>query len=156
MTQPPPEVVERIRHKKAQYTRLADTKQWYKFDTIFVDDATFHFVDIDGKAIFPPDAAAGADSPHTWVSRDAWAAFFDKGLADFQVIHQVGPGEFDMVREDEVRAVFSVLYHSGPKGYGAGDKHETGGGHYRETWVRKEGDWFCTDLWMQRLYHRVT
>src|SRR5690349_14175353 len=123
MTQPPPEVAERIRHKKAQYTRLADTKQWAKFDAIFLDDATFHFVDVDGNGVFPKGEGVAPDSRYTWTSRESWAAFFEKGLADFHVIHQVGPGEFEMVGEDEVRAVFTVLYHSGPKGYGVGDKH---------------------------------
>ncbi|KAK4232879.1 hypothetical protein C8A03DRAFT_19931 [Achaetomium macrosporum] len=151
MASPPPDVAERIRSKKAQYTRLADTKQWKKFDAIFVPDATFTFVDADGKVISTPDGATS----YKWHSLESWAAFFEKALADSQVIHLVGPGEFELVGPDEVKASFTVVYHSGAKGEGAGP-HETGGGHYRETWVRQSGDWFCRDLWMQRLYHQVT
>lgn len=150
MTSPPPEVAERIRHKKAQYTRFADTKQWSKFDSIFVADATFKFVDEEGKVISTPDGAI----PYEWTSREAWVAFFSAAFTNLQVIHLVGPGEFEMVGPDEVKAVFTVIYHDAPKGKGTGP-HETGGGHYYETWVRQGGDWLCKDLFMQRNYHHV-
>ncbi|KAL2016753.1 hypothetical protein VTK56DRAFT_3101 [Thermocarpiscus australiensis] len=154
MAAPPPDVAERIRSKKAQYTRLADTKQWDKFDAIFVPDATFTFVDADGKVIVTPDEAA---TPYQWHSLESWAAFFEKALADAEVIHLAGPGEFELVGPDEVKAVFTVVYHCGAKrDDGTAAPHETAGGHYYETWVRRGGDWYCKDLWMQRLYHRVT
>jgi hypothetical protein len=54
MTAPPPDVAEHIRYKKSQYTRFADSKQWHRFDTIFVPDATFCFVDQDGKVVSTP------------------------------------------------------------------------------------------------------
>jgi hypothetical protein len=150
MTAPPPDVAERIRYKKSQYTRFADSKQWHRFDTIFVPDATFCFVDQDGKVVSTPDGTTS----YSWQSLESWAAFFDNAFTNLQVIHHIGPGELEQVGPDEVKAVFTVLYHAGPKGYG-NDPHETGGGHYHETWVRKGDDWFCKDLWMQRLYHRV-
>lgn len=159
MTPPPPEVAERIRHKKAQYTRFADSKQWERFDSIFVEDATYEFVDAGGELIRTPDGAVA----YQWRSRESWVAFFRAAFADLQVIHLVGAGELEQgATEDEVRAVFSVLYHAGPKAKGgdAADRgpgpHETGGGHYYETWVRRDGDWFCKELRMQRLYHRAT
>ncbi|KAK3307670.1 uncharacterized protein B0T15DRAFT_484726 [Chaetomium strumarium] len=139
MTTPPPD-----------YTRFADTKQWNKFDTIFVPDATFTFVDIDGKVISTPDGAI----PYKWYSLESWVAFFEKALADLQVIHLTGPGEFELVGPNEVKAVFTVVYNDALKGGGTGP-HETGGGHYYETWVRQSGDLFCKDLCMQRTYHRV-
>lgn len=151
MKAPPPDVAERIRYKKSQYTRFADSKQWHRFDTIFVPDATFCFVDHDGNVVSTPDGAIS----YSWQSLESWAAFFDKALTNQQVIHHIGPGELEQVGPEEVKAVFSVLYHAGPKGYGK-EPHETGGGHYYETWVRKGDDWFCKDLWMQRLYHRAT
>jgi hypothetical protein len=154
MTTPSPATAERIRYKKSQYTRFADSKQWARFDTIFVPDATMTFVGADGNVVSTPDGA----TPYSWRSRESWVAFFEKAFADLQVIHLVGPGELDQVGPDEVRAVFTVMYHSGPigdTGQGNGQPHETGGGHYHETWVRRGDDWFCKDLWMQRLYHRV-
>lgn len=152
MTTAPPDVAERIRYKKSQYTRFADTKQWKRFDTIFLPNATFKFVDADGNVVTTPDGK----TPYEWQSRESWAAFFEKALADAQVIHIVGAGEIEKVGENEAKAIFTVQYHAGPKGYGKGDLHETGGGHYHETWVYQEGDWFCKDLWFQRIYHRVT
>ncbi|GAB1319642.1 hypothetical protein MFIFM68171_09852 [Madurella fahalii] len=150
MKVPPPEVAELIRCKKSRYARFADTGKWDQFDTIFVPDATFCFVGADGKTVTTPDGTV----PYTWQSREAWVAFFEKALADVQVMHHIGPGELEMVGPDEIKAVFQVVYHVGPKGYG-GEPHETGGGHYFETWVRKGDDWLCKDLWMQRIYHKI-
>lgn len=156
MTTPSPDIAERIRYKKSQYTRFADSKQWTRFDTIFLPDATMTFVDADAKVVSTPDGA----TPYSWHSRESWVAFFEKAFADLQVIHLVGPGEFEQVGPDDVKAVFTVLYHAGPLDKKDGKEkeqpHETGGGHYHETWVRRGEDWFCKDLWMQRLYHRVT
>jgi hypothetical protein len=155
MTTPSPAIAERIRYKKSQYTRFADSKKWTRFDTIFVPDATMTFVGAGGNVVSTPDGA----TPYSWHSRESWVAFFEKAFANLQVIHLVGPGELDQVGPDEVKAVFTVLYHSGPiddKGEGTAQPHETGGGHYHETWVRRGDDWFCKDLWMQRLYHRVS
>jgi hypothetical protein len=152
MTAPPPDVAERIRHKKSQHTRFADTRQWHQFDTIFVPDATFVFCDADGKVISTPDGA----TPWSWTSLDSFRAFFEKAFADLQVIHLVGAGELEMVGPDEVKAVFTLLYHAGPKGDDKEAPHEMSGGHYYETWVRRGDDWFCKDLLMRRLYRRVT
>jgi hypothetical protein len=152
MTAPPPDVTERIRSKKSQYTHFADSQQWHRFDTIFLPDATFKFVDAEGKVVTTPDGA----TPYEWQSPDAWRAFFEKAFVGVQVIHLVDPGEFEQVSPDEVKAVFTVIYHAGPKGYAKEPPHETGGGHYRETWVRVGDDWFCKDLYMQRLYHRLS
>jgi hypothetical protein len=154
MAVPPPDVAERIRFKKSQYTRFADTKQWQKMDTIFVPDATFAFCDADGKVV--SRSTPDGDVALSFTSLDSFKAFFEKAFADLQVIHLVGAGELEMVGPDEVKAVFTVLYHAGSKGYDKEPPHETGGGHYHETWVRKGDDWFCKDLWMQRLYHRLT
>lgn len=150
MPPPPPDIAERIRYKKAQYARFIDSKQWPRFNTIFVADAKITFVDANEKVVVAPNGT----TPYSWQSLDAWAGFFEKALVDVQCIHLLGPGELELVRPDEVKAVFPFTYHAGPKADGQGP-HETRGGHYHETWVRKGGDWFCVELWLQRLYNRV-
>lgn len=74
------------------------------------------------------------------------------GLLTHLQIHSVGPGEIEQVGPDEVKAIFTVIYHAGPKGSTDPKGHGTGGGHYHETWKRQGDDWFLADLWFRRLY----
>lgn len=149
MASPPIDVAERIRSKKARSMRFADTKQWSSFDTIFLPDATFRFVDAEGEIVTTPDGMQ-----FSWDSLAAWAGVFEQALAGVQSTHIIGLGELELVGPDEVEAVFPMTIHSGPKEGGEGP-HQIAGGYYYETWVRKGEDWFCKKMKCQRMYLKM-
>lgn len=143
-----PEAYAIISQKKAQYCRFADSHQWHKFDTIMLSNATYSFHEPDGSVIMK------GDLPMKWLSRDDWTAFFSNENKDLQAIHNVGPAEMEQVSPDEIKAVFSVIYHVGNKEADSGF-HGTGGGYYHETWKKVGDDWFMKTLKMDRLYWKV-
>ncbi|KAI3393814.1 hypothetical protein diail_3590 [Diaporthe ilicicola] len=140
-----PEVAEIIRTKKSQYCRFADTNQFHLFEKIALPSATFKFVGPDDVVI----AEGGVE--YSWENLAGFCAFFTKAFESIQVIHSVGPGELEQTGPDEVKAIFTVIYHAGPKGTDM-KHHDIGGGHYHETWKRQGDDWFMADLYMKRLY----
>lgn len=140
-----PEVAEIIRRKKTQYCRFADLNQFHLFDKIALPSATFKFAGRDSEVINENGIV------YSWEDRETFCAAFTKAFENVQVIHSVGPGELEQTGPDEVKAVFTVIYHAGPKGTDP-KNHGTGGGHYHETWKRQGDDWFLADLWFQRLY----
>ena len=89
-----------------------------------------------------------------WSSRDDWTAFFSNENKDLQAIHNVGPAEMEQVSENEIKAVFPLIYHVGSKEPDSGF-HGTGGGYYHETWKKVGDDWFMETLKMDRLYWKV-
>jgi hypothetical protein len=142
------DTAEIIRRKKSQYCRFADSNQWERFKDISLPDATFVFVD-------PTDTVINTNGvDYQFASRESFVAFFSQVFRNLQTIHMVDPGDLEQTNADEVKAVWSVIYHAGPKGLAQG-AHEVGGGHYYEVWVRKGDDWFMKSLRMQRLYHKV-
>lgn len=142
---PSPETARIITRKKLQYCRFADTNQWHLFDSIFLPDATFVFVDSQGAVI----NEGGVD--YSFSSTEQWTAHFREAFKVLQTIHIISPGELEQTGPDEVKAVWGLIYHAGPKGTEDGP-HGTGGGHYHETWKRKGDDWFIQTLRMERLY----
>lgn len=147
------EVAHTIRHKKAQYAHFADNHQWDRLDTVILADAKLNFYDENEEFVVTQDAEK---TPYSFKSLAEFQAFFSKQLAPMQVIHVTGPGEMETTdREDEVKAVFSVVFHSATKGT-QGGVHGTGGGHYYETWKRVgDDDWRIKDMWFKRIFWRV-
>ncbi|POS79867.1 hypothetical protein DHEL01_v201739 [Diaporthe helianthi] len=141
-----PEVAETIRSKKTQYCRLADANQFHLFEKIALPTATFKFAGPDGAVLNENGIV------YSWENLETFCAAFAKAFETQQVIHSVGPGEIEQIGPDEVKAIFTVMYHAGPKGSTDPKGHGTGGGHYHETWKRQGDDWFLADLWFKRLY----
>ena len=140
-----PEAAEIIRRKKTQYCRFADSNQWHLFDKIALSDATFTFVGPDGALI----NEGGVN--YSFSNREDFVTFFQKAFETIQSIHNFGPGELEQTGPDEVKAIWTIIYHAGPKGANA-KNHGTGGGHYHEIWKRQGDDWFLADLKFHRLY----
>ncbi|KAG2413565.1 hypothetical protein HFD88_002754 [Aspergillus terreus] len=121
------DTAEIIRRKKSQYCRFADSNQWERFKDISLPDATFVFVD-------PTDTVINTNGvDYQFASRETFLAFFSQAFRNLQTIHMVDPGDLEQTNADEVKAVWSVIYHAGPKGLAQG-AHEVGGGHYYEVW----------------------
>ncbi|KAL0941026.1 uncharacterized protein CTRU02_203789 [Colletotrichum truncatum] len=144
----PYEIAETIRRKKAKYCRYADTNQWHLFDQIALPDATFKFVDKKNEVVRQNGAA------HEWGSLAEFQEHFTKTNAHIDAIHMVNAGELEMVADDEVKAIFGVLFHAGALDSEAG-LHSTGAGHYHEVWKKVGDDWFLKSLWMQLIYWKV-
>ncbi|KAK2066051.1 hypothetical protein LY76DRAFT_585594 [Colletotrichum caudatum] len=143
------ETAETIRRKKAQYCHLTDGGEIERCaETILLPEFTFEGLDAAGAVIVEGGLR------YRWESRADWVAHLSVSLAAVQSMHLVDAGDLEQVAEDEVRAVFGLIYHAGAKGQ-TGGWHETGGGHYYETWKKVDGDWFLASSSMKRLYRMV-
>lgn len=139
------ETAQALTRRKARYARYADTKQWDKFESIFLPNATSAFVDRDGNPITMGKQGLVFDTGK------AMAAYFEKFNTGQDAIHNIGPGDFEQVGPDEVKAVWVVEYQTISRTLGTWQKIR-GGGYYHETWKRVDGEWYIADLRMERAY----
>lgn len=140
-----PEVAQAITRRKARYARYADTKQWDKFEAIFLPTATSAFVDRDRNPMMLGNQAL------VFNTGKAMAAYFEKFNTGQDAIHNIGPGDFEQVAPDEVKAVWVVEYQTISRALGNWQKIR-GGGYYHETWRLVDGEWYIADLTMERTY----
>ncbi|KAL2835139.1 hypothetical protein BDW59DRAFT_155962 [Aspergillus cavernicola] len=144
----PYEIAESLRLKKSQYCRYADTHDWKSFASLLLPSLTATFTGLDGEIITEGGVT------YYFSTRAEFVSFFSNALETQQTIHVVGPGELERISEDEVSAVWSVIYHAASPGV-AGGWSGTGGGQYHEVWKRVEGDWFMASLKLVRGYWKV-
>ncbi|KAF7558195.1 hypothetical protein G7Z17_g17 [Cylindrodendrum hubeiense] len=144
---PSQEAMEIITRKKQQYCRFADSNQWHEFDNIMMPDFTAEFFNAEGEI------HVENNTEYRFASLEEWRGYFSKAFEQLQTIHIVSPAEFEEVSPDEIKAIFTVLYHAGTKSDTG--MHGTGGGHYHEIWKRKGDDWFMQSMKMNRLYWKV-
>jgi hypothetical protein len=71
-----------------------------------------------------PDGEVATENAvrYEFSSRDEFVAFFRAVFETQQTTHTVGPGELTRVSEDEVSAVWSVVYHAASRGVTGGWK----------------------------------
>ncbi|KAH6609748.1 bile acid 7-alpha [Trichoderma cornu-damae] len=144
-----PEVITIITRKKLWYCRYTDTKQWHLFDGVAVPECKFQYFS-DGKLF------VNAGFTYSWGSREEFTTFFTTALASLRTMHLIGPGEFEQVSEDEVKAIFPITYFSALK-QTESESHGVqgqGGGYYFETYKKIGDDWLMTDLKMERTYEK--
>jgi hypothetical protein len=136
------EIAEIIRHKKSQYVRYIDTKQWSKFELVALPDAELSFYNPDGSIMT-------LGRKHLlFISIRAFAEYFGKFFDSAQTLHMIGNAEFEMVTSDEVKVIWSmedqiIISHIA---------EIRGGGYYYETWVKTENGWFLKSLKLERTY----
>ncbi|KAL2848781.1 hypothetical protein BJX68DRAFT_276277 [Aspergillus pseudodeflectus] len=145
----PYDLAESLRLKKSQYCRFADTHDWDGFASLTLPTLAATFTNPDGEV------ATEIGVRYEFSSRDEFVAFFRTAFETQQTIHIVGPGELTRVSEDEIRAVWGVVYHAASPGV-TGWWKGTGGGHYHETWRRVEGEWLMESLKMFRGFWKVS
>jgi len=139
-----------ISKKKAQYGRFVDTKQWDKFNKhVALPDAQYRFYDTNGRLL-----QAGTQELK-FSATEPLTAFFSKFFAPAQTLHMFGPGDFEQIGPDEVKAIFALEDQVIVRGSG-GLLEIRGGGYYHETWQRKDGDWFLKTLDMYRTYQKMS
>ncbi|KIA75372.1 hypothetical protein HK57_00155 [Aspergillus ustus] len=144
----PYEVAETLRFKKSQYCRFADTHDWDSFASLMLPSLSASFTGPDGEI------ATENGVRYYFATRDEFVAFFRAAFETQQTIHVVGPGELRRVSEDEVSAIWSVVYHAASHGVTGGWKG-SGGGQYHETWKKVDGEWRMASLKMVRVYWKV-
>ncbi|KAL4864752.1 hypothetical protein BDV12DRAFT_200831 [Aspergillus spectabilis] len=147
-TIPPYETAETIRHRKSQYSRFSDTAQWTLFSSLLHPSLTASSHNPDGSIIVSDGFT------YIFSNREEYVSFFSRSNANSQSIHVVGPGELEMISEDEVSAVWGVTYQTGSLG-AVGGSSGMGGGHYHEVWRRVEGKWVIVSLKLVRAFSKV-
>ena len=145
----PPDVALIITRKKAQYGRFADCKQWDQFEKLALPDAEFGFYDTDGSPL------RVGNTPLVFTSAKPFAAFFSKFFKNAQTLHNFGPGDLELTAPGEVKAIWALEDQLLLRGT-AGLVELRGGGHYYETWVERDGDWFIKKLDMRRTYTKLS
>ncbi|KAJ3539854.1 hypothetical protein NM208_g5319 [Fusarium decemcellulare] len=148
MTHVPPEVAQAITRQKARYARYSDLKQWDKFaQEIALPDARYSFLDTDGNPLVLGKQALVFDSAKSC------ATFYSNSFAQMDTHHAVGPGDFEQVAPDQVKAVFSVEGQVISKQLGSWVEIR-GGGYYFETWQLVDGQWYLKEMTMQRTFQK--
>ncbi|WP_338540737.1 nuclear transport factor 2 family protein [Paenibacillus tundrae] len=129
--------LESIRNTKARYCRFIDTKQWDALGGVFAPDAVADF-STEGN---PIPVLNGRDTI-VQVFRD---------LVDVAVtVHHVHSAEVEFVSENEAKVISPMEdWVTFPEGNGNTSFH--GFGHYHETFVKIDGEWYIQHTSLKRL-----
>lgn len=146
----PPEIAQIITTKKLQYCRFADTHQWANFDQVAFPECTYEYSD-HGEVL------VNHGFIYSWNSTGGFTGFCSVAFETLQTMHHVGPGEFTYINDDEIQAIFPVIYHSALAKTATSTMGVTGsgGGHYYETYKRKGTDWLMYKCRMDRVYEKA-
>jgi hypothetical protein len=130
--------IEAIKFLKARYFRFVDTQAWDEFRALFAADATLFFPE-------------NVQQP---VTVEAFMQSIPAALAGGVTIHRGYMPEIEIRSEDSAHAIWAMEDHlffpPGVPGIAnAGEIH--GAGHYRETYVRRNGNWVIQTLELTRL-----
>lgn len=129
--------LESIRNTKARYCRFIDTKQWDALGGVFAPDAVADF-STEGN---PIPVLSGRDTI-VQVFRD---------LVDVAVtVHHVHSAEVEFVSENEAKVISPMEdWVTFPEGNENTSFH--GFGHYHETFVKIDGEWYIQHTSLKRL-----
>lgn len=134
------EALEAIRTVKARYCRYLDSKDWNGLASIFTEDIVLDVQEDTGK---PP-----------FEGREAVMATIRWSVQDAKTAHQIHFSEIEI--DGDVAHVITpmqdrVVWLSG-KSPVPGVASITGFGHYRERYVRVDGEWKIAELKLTRLH----
>jgi hypothetical protein len=136
------EAIEAIRHLKARYFRLIDTKQWDELRDVFAAD--LKIVTPDGKV---------------WLEGgDAYADSLKFGLENAVSCHQGLTGEIQVTDANNARGIWAMqdVIEWADRHPREGWKAIVGRGHYHETYRREAGGWRIATLTLTRLRLDIT
>lgn len=134
--------IEDIKHLKARYFRLMDTKQWDDFATLFTADLQ----------IISPDG-------QLWLKGgEAFARSIRTSLERSVSCHQGFTAEIEIVDADNARGIWSMqdVIEWEDRHPREGWKSIVGRGHYHETYSRVDGRWRIATLQLTRLRLDIT
>lgn len=129
--------LESIRNTKARYCRFIDTKQWDALGGVFAPDAVADF-STEGN----PIPVLNGRNTIVQVFRD---------LVDVAVtVHHVHSAEVEFVSENEAKVISPMEdWVTFPEGNENTSFH--GFGHYHETFVKIDGEWYIQHTSLKRL-----
>lgn len=136
------EAIEAIRHLKARYFRLIDTKQWDEL-----------------RGVFTPDMQVITPDGRVWLEGgDAYAASLAAGLEQAVSCHQGLSGEIEVLDADRAHAIWAMqdAITWNDRHPREGWKAILGRGHYHETYRRDAGGWRIATLTLRRMSLDIT
>lgn len=135
--------VEQIRHLKARYFRLLDTKRWDEFESLFAADAVFDMREAAGG---PRDQGA------LLVGPPAIAAFVRNAVDGMVTVHHGHTPEIEVQSSDAAHGIWAMedVLQWTTRGT---DNTQTlhGYGHYHDSYTRVEGRWVIQSCRLCRL-----
>ena len=129
------EAVEAIKNLKASYYRCMDTKQWEGWNDVFAVDATL-------------DTREEAPDLDIVVGRDNIIAFVSNVLEGVTTCHHGHMPEIELTSDSTATGIWAlndiVIFPNGMRldGYG----------HYHETYVKADGEWWIASSKLTRLH----
>jgi uncharacterized protein (TIGR02246 family) len=131
--------IEAIRQLKARYFRLMDTKDWAAMREVFTPDV--HVEIADNAAM------------HDGV--EPFMAMLEEALRDVVTVHHGHMPEIEVTSPTTATGIWAMEDHLRfPAGGPISELH--GYGHYRETYVKVDGQWRIQSLRLDRLRLDVT
>ena len=128
--------IEEIKRLKARYFRAMDQKQWDEFAQVFARDAIMEV----------PEANM------VQRGRDAIAASVSGVLTGVRTVHHGHMPEIELTGPDTARGMWAMFdYVEFPPSESGGRVGLHGYGHYREEYIREDGQWRIHRLRLERL-----
>jgi hypothetical protein len=130
--------IEDLKAMKARYLRYVDGKEWDKFESLFVPDATFDAPELGGELV---------------RGTRKWRKFTEDFLANAVSIHHVYAPEITITSDTTANGIWimddTLLWENGesPTGF----KQIRGWGHYYETYVKMNGAWLMASWKLTRV-----
>jgi uncharacterized protein (TIGR02246 family) len=129
--------IEDIKRLKARYFRCLDTKDWDGFGRVFARDAVLEV----------PEVGMVTEGS------DAIAAGVGRALTGARTVHHGHMPEIEVTGPDTARGIWAMFdYVEWPPAEPGGDRVGIQGyGHYREEYVREDGEWRIARSRLERL-----
>jgi hypothetical protein len=134
MTTPSPEDWIALCNAKARYCRFLDAKDWDAWAGLMTED-------------YELDVSEGTDLPVV-RGREAAIKQVQASILTARTAHQVHSPEIE-IDGDEARVIWAL---EDRVIWGPDRPSMTGYGHYRERWVRRDGEWKLAALKLTRLH----
>lgn len=126
------EEIEQIKKLKARYFRLMDMKLWEEWGKVFTEDATVRVI-TEQYEVF-------------WEGRQQIVTTNSLSLNNVTTVHQGHMPEIEMTSEATATGIWAMSdYLVFPSGA------LNGYGHYREEYVKEDGQWKIKRLLLTRL-----
>src|SRR3954470_21266106 len=139
--------IEDIKQLKARYFRCMDTKDWEGFANVFAPDAA---MDMSGEMRDNRTDGSGITTGAAEI-----AAFVQAAVGDVTTVHHGHMPEIDVTSPTTATGVWSMEdVLRWPEGAPIAGLH--GYGHYHETYVKTDGQWFIKSTTLTRLRVDVT
>ncbi|MGG1441068.1 nuclear transport factor 2 family protein [Brevibacillus laterosporus] len=132
--------IEEISNLKARYVRYADEKKWSQLAELFTPDAIFEAYDEQGNLHVQ---MRGHEEIRNTINNNVGAA---------QPIHHIFSCEFDVTSATTAKAVWAmednIIF---PQGAGSEFSSIRGYGHYHDSYIKIDGEWFIQSLKITRV-----